>query len=115
MRRSRAIGLIGAFALALQAIGAVPMPARSCCCAARAAKCHCPVCAHAGEIESGGRFVQGCAPSSQPSLAQAAQPALPPSQAIAAQRVAAPLPDLAVQTGAPEPPLDVPTPPPLRA
>ncbi|MGZ6142105.1 MAG: hypothetical protein ACXWLM_02145 [Myxococcales bacterium] len=115
MAARRAIGVLGAFAIALQALGALPMPAASCCCATKMAKCHCPACAHAREIESGCRYLQGCAPSAQRALAAASLPALPPSDALPPQRVARGMPDLPLPAFAPNPPLEVPTPPPLRA
>src|SRR5712692_2465312 len=53
--------------------------ARSCCCLHAERKCHCPVCEHARELESGQRHLRRCG-DSQPAATVIALPdALPPS------------------------------------
>ena len=114
MLTGRAIALLAACALSFQALG-VPMPMASCCCAQKSAKCHCPVCTHAREIESGCRFLQGCAPSAPKAMVTTASPVLPAVlRPAVVKKTAFALPGGPSPSEPPDPTVDVPTPPPLQ-
>lgn len=113
----RAAAILGALALAFQAgapVWALRAPA-SCCCAKRSVKCHCPACNHARDLESGGSFVQTCAPSTAPAAVAQVPPAVPALHAISAPIDRAPVPAGPPPSGPPDPTVEVPTPPPLQA
>src|SRR5712672_2455817 len=70
-RHCRAMGMLLACAVALQATGALPLivsaQAASCCCDHdKARPCHCKDCTHAREMETDQRFIQTCAGAPDP-------------------------------------------------
>ena len=113
MLTGRAIAVLAACALAFQAL-AVPVPVASCCCAQKSARCHCPVCTHAREIESGCRFLQGCGPSAQPAMVTTASPVIPALPQAVVKKILLSLPEGPSPSGPPEPTVEVPTPPPVQ-
>jgi len=101
-----------ALALAAPSFAAVEAAA-SCCCLHAQRKCHCPVCEHARELESGQRHFKHCGESHEAVRTAALPDALPPSSGAQPllTPLAAPLQEpLALH---PAPPLEVLTPPPL--
>ena len=116
-RTSRALGALGAYLLAAQAM-ALPLltaePA-GCCCARRSTeqRCTCKSCTHARALEAGQPQLETCGTP--------AQAALPPPPAPFALPAAAPLPFAVPQprpvaadpAPPPDPTLEVRTPPPL--
>ena len=113
MLTGRAIGLVAALAVAFQAVGSVPAPMRSCCCAEKTANCHCPVCSHARDVQSGCKFVQTCAPGALAATLNAPIAVLPQpvSETIA---LVMPLPEGPPALAPVSPIVEVPTPPPLQ-
>jgi hypothetical protein len=109
---SRVIAALLALSMAATAFSAVPA-ADSCCCRQTQVRCHCPVCEHAREMESGFRRVQQCSESHLAARLPALPDLFPPLS-----EHAFPLPVIAPATRplfspSEPPPLEVRTPPPL--
>jgi hypothetical protein len=120
LSRRRAMGVLIACAVSLQASGALPLiagaGAASCCCHHHdvSPDCRCPVCTHARELASGQCFLRTCGGSPEAALipAQVAPAVLPTVPATAVPIAAAP-PFTPAPSSAPSPAQEVPTPPPL--
>ena len=114
LQRSPARIAAALLALCVAAPGLVgPAAALSCCCAHAEKKCHCPVCEHARELESGQRHIKTCAGGDETAASPSSIPAgLPPEQA--ATLITFP-PEPREEPALPPDPLqrEVPTPPPL--
>jgi hypothetical protein len=112
MASDRVVAALLALTMAGAVFARVPA-ADSCCCHHAQERCHCPVCEHARELESGSRHVRQCSESHFAGRL-AAQPDLFPPSPVQAF----PLPMIAPATrplfSPAEPPhLEVRTPPPL--
>ena len=102
-----------ALSIAGTSFAVVPAAADSCCCGHVRERCHCPVCEHARQIESGLRHIQPCA---QPHVAAGlhrAPDVLPPVIVSEAIRPAIAPPDRPLFSPAEAPAIEVRTPPPL--
>lgn len=101
-------------ALSVSAPGLLgPGTAPSCCCAHAEQNCHCPVCEHARELESGQRHLKSCRAGAGNAISLTAiSVALPPPHA---EEVVAYQPAPRGEPALPPDPLqrEVPTPPPL--
>jgi hypothetical protein len=107
------------FAAALLALSVVAprvaaaIPAASCCCKHHAQECHCPICDHGRELQSGQAYIKACAGGDQGAAVSSPVPvSLPPEQPAT---VVTSRPERAREaTLAPESlRREVPTPPPL--
>jgi hypothetical protein len=110
--------MAGAVALAVQALG-LPLLTReapaSCCCAHRSEqrKCPCKVCTHAREVAGNVPVLKTCSSTADAARLVATDPTVPETQPAIrtrppARRVPAP-----ADLRAPDPVLEIPTPPPL--
>jgi hypothetical protein len=116
-RWARALAIVGVYLLSLQSLGlsrvAFAEAVEECCCHARSANCHCPVCSHHRAIESGKPFLQSCSsPAAQVAIV-AVEPALPAIEAGPAPRIAVLIAHPSPKSLIEAPPGEVPTPPPL--
>jgi hypothetical protein len=118
-RWARALAIAGVYLLSWQALGlsrlAYAEAVAECCCHARSAVCHCPVCSHGRAVESGKPFLQTCASSSEEAAVIVLDPSLPAAEPLPPQRIAAQPPRTVPPSLIEAPPREVPTPPPLRA
>ncbi|HYS08802.1 MAG TPA: hypothetical protein VEP66_08655 [Myxococcales bacterium] len=109
---------MGASLLAAQTVH-VPLftsaAAASCCCRHKAgdAHCACPVCVHARETQSGKPFYKNCAPASGVTALAAKEAAVPTAVAAPSRRSRQAPAQVRIASPPEDPPLDVPTPPPL--
>jgi hypothetical protein len=89
--------------------------AASCCCTHKAgdAHCACPVCVHARETQSGKPFYKTCASASGVTALVAKEAAVPTAMAAPATRIPQAPAQVRIASPPDDPPLDVPTPPPL--
>jgi hypothetical protein len=114
--RRRYLCLLVAWLICWQsaAFAGAALKAASCCCAHRGeAKCHCPACEHARELESDTPLIKTCGASAPAAQQPSPLPVLPQdlAPAVALQPELVPATD--PPSLSPEPPSEVPTPPPL--
>jgi hypothetical protein len=117
-RWARALAIVGVYVLALQSMGLPRLSLgfdEDCCCHARSASCHCPICSHARALESGQPLLQTCASSSTPVAVVVLDLALPAVAQQAAPRLAVEAPLAQSPRFVEDPPKEVPTPPPLAS
>jgi hypothetical protein len=116
-RWARSLAIVGVYLLSLQSMGigrlAYASAAEACCCHARSATCHCPVCSHARAMESGKPFMQPCGVSADPVAIIALDLTLPAVLAAPQARPLAAPPRATPPSFIEAPPREVPTPPPL--
>jgi hypothetical protein len=110
--------MAGALVLAVQALG-LPLLTReapaSCCCAHRSEqrKCPCKVCTHAREVAGNAPVLKTCGSTADAAGLVATHPVVPETQpAIRTRSLARRVPAPA-DLRAPDPLLEIPTPPPL--
>src|SRR4051812_7543956 len=115
-RWARSLAIVGVYLLSWQALGlsrlAYAEAALDCCCKARSATCHCPVCSHGRAVESGKPFMQTCGSPEEVAAVIVLDPSLPPAEPLPPQRIAAQPPRTAPPSLIEAPPREVPTPPP---
>ena len=92
---------------------AVPDGAADCCCLRAHKQCHCAVCEHAREIESGQGSVRECGQPASATVVPALPVALPVAPAVIVRKPLAPQPSTPPPRLESAPPPDVLTPPPL--
>ncbi len=117
-RAARVLGALGAWLLAVQALG-LPLvlgePPEACCCAHKSKdqKCGCRVCTHQRQMEAGQSALQSCAPDGTPDAVPPLAPFFPPAPVAVQTRPVAPRPQQEPPRAPPDFSPDVPTPPPL--
>jgi hypothetical protein len=117
-RWARSLAIVGVYLLTLQSMGLPRFAldsAQDCCCHARSASCHCPICSHARALESGHPLLQTCGSSSSPVAVIVLDPSLPAAEPQPAPRLAAEVPCALTPRLVQDPPREVPTPPPLAS
>jgi hypothetical protein len=115
LQRHQARIVAALLALSVAAPGLLgPAAARSCCCPHAEEKCHCPVCEHARELESGQQHLKPCASGRDTAASHSTIPIAPPPEAEALV-VTLQLTPRGELFQPPDPlQREVPTPPPLR-